>query len=80
MRQPFLHVGFGEMIIAQDLIAIAVPNAAPAKRAIQHARDSHRLLDLTGGRQARAVLLLADGSVALAALTPDTIVKRAAET
>jgi regulator of extracellular matrix RemA (YlzA/DUF370 family) len=39
-------------------------------------QETGRLLDLTHQRPAKAVLILADGSVLLAALTPETIANR----
>jgi regulator of extracellular matrix RemA (YlzA/DUF370 family) len=77
MNGELLHVGFGHMISSSDLLAITVPKLAAAKRLLQRARDEQRTLDLTDGRQTKAVFILANGSIALAALTPETITGRA---
>jgi regulator of extracellular matrix RemA (YlzA/DUF370 family) len=78
MNGELLHVGFGHLIASSDLIAITTPQPAPSKRLIQQARDERRIHDLTDGHWAKAVLILADGSIALTAITPETISGRAA--
>jgi regulator of extracellular matrix RemA (YlzA/DUF370 family) len=64
------------MVARDQLVALTGPQSAAAKRLLHHAQEAGRLLDLTHKRPAKAVLILADGSVLLAALTPETIANR----
>ena len=50
-----INIGFGNMVAADRIIAIASPDSAPVKRLIQDARERHRVVDCTQGRRTRAV-------------------------
>ena len=51
-----INIGFGNMVAADRIIAIASPDSAPVKRLIQDARERHRVVDCTQGRRTRAVI------------------------
>lgn len=72
----FFSVGFGNMVCAERIVAIASPDSAPVKRLIQDAKDSGCAIDVTCGRRTRAVLVLDSGHVILSALQTDTISSR----
>ncbi len=71
-----VHVGFSNIIAVNRVIAIASPNSAPTKRAIQESRTDGKLIDMTNGRRTKAVIITDSGHVILSALTPETIASR----
>ena len=77
MSVELVHIGFSNIIAMNRVIAIASPNSAPTKRAIQERRNNGLLIDMTNGRRTKAVITTDSGHIILAALTPETIVGRA---
>jgi extracellular matrix regulatory protein A len=71
-----IHVGFGNVLAVNHVVAIAAPNSAPTKRLIQRGKDENRAIDLTSGRRTKAVLVMDSGHIVLAAITPETIAGR----
>ena len=71
-----VHVGFGNVLAMNKVIAIASPNSAPTKRAIQEGRNKGLLIDMTNGRRTKAVIFTDSGHIVLAALAPETITGR----
>ncbi len=64
------------MINADKIIAIVCPDSAPVKRMVQGAKEGRTAIDATQGRKTKAVLVMENGSVVLAALTPETLAGR----
>jgi len=71
-----VHVGFGNVLAMNKVIAIASPNSAPTKRAIQEGKNKGLLIDMTNGRRTKAVIFTDSGHIVLAALAPETITGR----
>lgn len=71
-----INIGFGSMVSAGRLIAIAGPESAPIKRMVQEARDRGMLIDASYGRRTRAVLIMDSGHIILSALQTETIAGR----
>lgn len=76
MNTELIHVGFGNVLAVNRVIAIVAPNSAPTKRLIQKSKDENRIIDLTSGRRTKAVLIMDSGHIVLAAITPETITGR----
>jgi len=76
MSGEMVHVGFGNILAMNRVIAIASPNSAPTKRTIQEARNKSTLVDMTNGRRTKAVIFIDSGHIVLAALAPETITGR----
>jgi regulator of extracellular matrix RemA (YlzA/DUF370 family) len=76
MAVELVHVGFGNILAMNRLIAIAPPGSAPIKRIIQESRAKGTLIDMTNGRKTKAVIFTDSGHVVLAALAPETITGR----
>jgi regulator of extracellular matrix RemA (YlzA/DUF370 family) len=76
MGIELVHVGFGNIVAMNRVIAITSPNSAPIKRAIQEVRNKGLLIDLTNGRRTKAVIAIDSGHIILAALAPETIAGR----
>ena len=47
----FINVGFGNMVSANRIVAIASPDSAPIKRLISDAKDDNRIIDVSCGRR-----------------------------
>ncbi len=71
-----VHVGFGNVLAMNKVIAIASPNSAPTKRAMQEGKNKGQLIDMTNGRRTKAVIFTDSGHIVLAALAPETITGR----
>jgi len=71
-----VHVGFSNVLAMNRVIAIASPNSAPTKRAIQEGKNKGLLIDMTNGRRTKAVIFTDSGHIVLAALAPETITGR----
>lgn len=74
----FINIGFGNIVVANRVIAIVSPEAAPVKRMIQEAKDKGVAIDATCGRKTRAVILVDTGNIILSAIQPETIANRMA--
>ena len=72
----FINVGFGNMIAADRVVALANPDSAPIKRLIQDSKDDGRAIDVTCGRRTRAVIITDSEHVILSAIQTDTIANR----
>ena len=76
MVTELVHIGFGNIIAMNRVIAIASPNSAPTKRAILEGKNKGLLIDMTSGRRNKAVIVTDSGHIILAALAPETIAGR----
>ena len=73
----FTHIGFGNIVNTDKIVAIVSPDSAPMRRLVQTAREEGNIIDATQGRKTKAVLIAENGNVILSALLPDTIASRA---
>ena len=71
-----VHIGFGNILAMNRVIAMGSPNSAPTKRIIQEGRNKGTLIDMTSGRRTKAVIFTDSGHIVLAALAPETITGR----
>lgn len=76
MDYNLLNIGFGGTIVADQIIAIVAPNAAPMKRLKDEARDEKRLIDATHGRKTRSIIVTKTNHIILSAMQSDTISQR----
>ncbi len=76
MVTELVHIGFGNIIAINRILAIGSPNSAPSKRAIQEGRNKGLLIDMTNGRRTKALIITDSGHIILAALAPETIAGR----
>ncbi len=79
MARTLVHVGFGNMIVAERIVAIIQPSSSPVKRLKEEARAAARLIDATKGRKTRAIIVTDSNHVLLSAIQPETIVNRISE-
>jgi regulator of extracellular matrix RemA (YlzA/DUF370 family) len=80
MCTELVHVGFGNVIAVNRVIALLSVNQQPVKRLVREAREKDRLIDATHGRKAKTVVLFETGHMMLAAVTAETIAHRLATT
>ncbi len=74
-----IHIGFGNIVNTEKIIAIVGPEAAPIKRLVQKAKEEGQAIDATCGRKTKAVIVMENNQVVLSALLPETILSRAKE-
>ncbi len=72
----FINIGFGNMVAAGRIVAIASPDSAPVKRLIQDAKEDGRVIDVSCGRRTRAVIITDSDHVILSAIQAETITNR----
>lgn len=73
MGYRLVHVGFGNMVAADRVVAIISPSSAPIKRLREEAREAGLLVDATQGRKTRAILVMDSRHVVISAIQPETI-------
>lgn len=71
-----INIGFGNVVLANRIIAIVSPESAPIKRIIQEARDKGKLIDATYGRRTRAVIITDSEHIILSSVQPETVANR----
>jgi hypothetical protein len=71
-----VHIGFGNVVVANRIIAIIHPDSSPVKRLKDEAKERGQLIDATQGRKTRAVILTDSNHVILSAIQPETIAQR----
>ena len=72
-----IHIGFGNIVNTQKIIAVVSPDSAPIKRLVQGAKEKGLAIDATQGRKTKSVLVMENSQVVLSALLPETIANRA---
>ena len=74
----FINIGFGNMVSAGRIVAIASPDSAPVKRLVQDAKEDNRVIDVSCGRRTRSVIITDSEHVILSAIQAETITNRLA--
>ncbi len=72
----FIHIGFGNLVNTDKIIAVVSPESAPVKRLVQNAKENGTAIDATQGRKTKAVLVMEGQQIVLSALLPETIGNR----
>jgi len=76
LNTELLHLGFGNVLAINRVVAIVSPDSAPIKRMVQEGKAKGMYVDMTNGRRTKAVVVLDSGHIVLAAITPETIASR----
>ena len=71
-----VNIGFGNIVVANKIVSIVSPEAAPIKRMVQEAKDNKSAIDATCGRRTRAVIITDSGHIILSSLQPETLATR----
>ena len=75
----FINIGFGNMVAAGRIVAIASPDSSPIKRLIQEAKEDGSVIDVSCGRRTRSVIITDSDHVILSAIQAETITNRLAD-
>ena len=75
---PLLNIGYGNLVMAQRVIAIVSPQSSPMKRLREEASQRGKLIDATQGRRTRSILITDSDHVILSAVNPETVAGRLA--
>lgn len=76
MATELIHLGFNNIVAINNVIAIVAPNSAPAKRLLHEGKAKGLVIDVTNGRRTKAMLIMNNGCIVTAAITPETIASR----
>ena len=71
-----INIGFGNMLLDERVVALVSPDSAPAKRIVSEAKDSGRIIDCTGGRRTKSVIITDSDHVILCALSAEALASR----
>ncbi|UMZ72971.1 DUF370 domain-containing protein [Natranaerofaba carboxydovora] len=71
-----INVGFGNVVIANRIVAVMAPDSSPVKRRVSESRDKGLLIDATFGRRSRSVIITDSEHVVLSAVQPETVKER----
>lgn len=71
-----MNIGFGNVVSTEKIVAVISPDSAPAKRLVQRAKETERIIDATQGRRTRSILIMDGNQIILSALQPDTLTGR----
>ena len=61
------------MILDERIVAVVSPESAPAKRTVAEAKESGRIIDCTGGRKTKCVIITDSDHVVLSALSAEAL-------
>jgi len=71
-----INIGFGNVVVAERIIAVILPSSSPSRRLKEDARENGRLVDATQGRRTRSIIITDSNHVILSAVQAETITHR----
>jgi regulator of extracellular matrix RemA (YlzA/DUF370 family) len=77
-QYKLVSIGFGNVVLANRVVALVSNESAPIKRIIADARERGTLIDATCGRRTRAVIITDCGYIVLSSINPETVANRIA--
>lgn len=72
-----IDVGYGNMVVAERIVALCSPESAPIKRLVAEAKENGYALDVTCGKRTKSVIILDNDTVVLCSYTPEKVSARA---
>ena len=73
-----VHVGFGNFLAVNKVLAIVTPSSAPIQRMIREGKKARSIIDITSGRRTKAAVFMDTGQIMLVAITPEALAGRVA--
>ncbi len=73
-----VHVGFGNFLAVNKVLAIVTPSSAPIQRMIREGKKAKNIIDITSGRRTKAAVFMDTGQIMLVAITPEALAGRVA--
>jgi len=71
-----IHVGFGNYMAVNRVVAIVSPGSAPIQRLVRDAKKRGTIIDITSGRRTKAAVFTDTGNILLVAITPEALAGR----
>ena len=71
-----VHVGFGNFLAMNKVLAIVTPGSAPIQRMIREGKKKGIIIDITSGRRTKAAVFTETGNIMLVAITPEAVAGR----
>jgi len=71
-----ISIGYGNYLLADKLVSIVSPEAAPVKRMVAQARDDGKLIDASCGRKTKSVIVTDSDHIVLSAWSAEQIADR----
>lgn len=78
MALDILNVGAGNFVAVARVVSVVRADSSPVRRMIEAAEKAGRLVDATGGRRTRSVIVTDSNHVVLSNLNPQTLGDRVA--
>lgn len=75
----FVSLGGGNAVSVNRIVSIVTPDSAPSKRLVQEARSKGLLVDATGGKKTKSILVMDSDHVVISAISAETVIARAEE-
>ena len=75
-----IHVGFGNYLAMNKVLAIVTPGSAPIQRMVREGKKKGIIIDITSGRRTKAAVFTETGNIMLVAITPEALAGRVAAT
>ena len=76
MMNKMIHIGFGNAVMRDRIIAILSVDSLPVKRLKDSAKERGMLIDATMGRQEKTVIVTDSGHIVISAISPTTVIMR----
>jgi regulator of extracellular matrix RemA (YlzA/DUF370 family) len=73
-----IHVGFGNFVAMNKVLAIVTPSSAPIQRMIREGKRKGSIIDSTSGRRTKAAVFMDGDKIMLVAITPEALAGRVA--
>jgi len=71
-----VNVGHGNVVVAEQIVAIVALDSLPVKRMIESAKGSTKLVDATNGRRTGGVIVTESDHLIRSSLEPATLAQR----
>ncbi len=68
-----LMLGAGNMVSCDRIVCIVSPDTSPVKRLVQDAKDEGRVIDVSGGKKTKSVILTDSDHVILSRIVPQKL-------
>lgn len=76
MDNGLLHIGHGNYVSKNKVLAITPCESSPMRRKRMTAEDEGRFIDCTAGKKTRSLLHLTDGFMVGSSVTPEALSER----
>jgi regulator of extracellular matrix RemA (YlzA/DUF370 family) len=70
-----IHIGGGNLISDERIIAVVSPDSVPVKRLITDAKQNNLLVDATYGKRTKTVFVMDSGHIVLSFAGFETVLK-----